>query len=332
MPDFRTPFETAPTPVIQPEGQPLTPAKIVGEIKAARLRTVKRAFVFLLMIVLAAFVGTSWKAAFAAGVISWRAVTAPILFAAFFPYAVLALRWHTVLLMNILAALTMVLAAAGNLAFSPTVLAVAAIFLAALFSTAWISIAGRLQLYLAFKMSAFAGGFGMLIIAFSMFIAGLSYQGTIQPAFSRGEFFVSLRAFERMLSVAQPFVAKALPGFRADMTIGDFVSSVTKNPVEAALFSAQLADRIGRRIAPSERVASVLRDYFGAQLNSLPLEFRHITPIAAAVLVFFFTWSVGVAARPAITIVSWIILQFLIGVRFFGVVRASAEQKRLELL
>jgi hypothetical protein len=318
--------------VIQSEGKPFTSATIVGEIKAARLRTVKRAFMFLLMIVLAAFVGTSWRAAFAAGTISWRAVAAPILFAAFFPYAVPALRWHTVLLMNILASLVMVGAAASNLPFSPTMLAVAAIFLAALLSAAWISIAARLHLFLAFKMSAFAGGFGMLIIAFSMLIAGLSYQGTIQPAFSRGEFFVSLRAFETMFSIAQPFAAKALPGFRADMTIGDFVSSVTKNPVEAALLAAQLADRIGRRIAPSERVASVLRDYLGAQWNSLPFEFRRITPIAAAVLVFFLTWGVGVAARPAITIVSWIMLQFLIGIRFFGIRRVTVEQKRLELL
>lgn len=330
MPDLRTPFEGVPPPVVKPVTRGiLSSAAISARIKQARLKKVKRVFIFLFLIVLAAAVGTSWKNAFATGAISTASVAAPIIFAAMYPFAALSLRWTAVLILNTLTALAMVLPS-SDLA-SPLPIIVNALLVMLFETAAWGSIAGRLKTYVAFKMSGLAGGFGALVIAFSALFAGVYYQATMKPALDRGEFFVSERTFEKILVIAEPVIAKSFPGFRPDLTVGDFLG-LADDPANAALMVAQLSDRIGAPITRPQTVASVLRAYVGAEWRSLQEPLPRFAITAVMLLIFLFAWSIGVAARPVIAAVSWTLLQLLIGLKLFGIARESVEQRRLELL
>lgn len=360
MPEFRTPYETAPAPPYQ-VGTRLGSEKIASDIARLRLRTVKRIVLALLAIVAAGAVGVTWKAAFAAGTITLASVAATIVFAAFLPLVALALKWYFMAITNLLASFFMIAPFFGAISSSLFIAVWLAVSLVAIFA----GTSGQLRnrVYLSFSMSALAGAIGLLISGFSFLFTGLHYGTALAP---RGEaapqFFVSERGIAAALRMGQGVAQRFLPGFRAEMSVGEYIditiegrkdvvlAELREDPAFLALPPSQqrlleaeavarsrqamregLSRAIGKPINVNQSLASFLRDYLSDQVLNVSPETRRLMIVAWLVLVFLSAWSVGALVKPIISLVAWILLQLLLGVRIFEISRETAERKYLAL-
>jgi hypothetical protein len=356
MADIRTPFEGAPpSRVIAPQAVGRTSSeKILADIKRARLRSVKRVFVALLLIMSGGLVGMQWMSAFAAGTITAGAVAATVIFIAFMPIASVLLRWHILGVSQILAALFIVAPFWGKI--SPAWLALLWLLGATIMFLGGISAQMRSRSAISYNFSVLAGCVGVLALGFSLMLTGL-YYGTVSP---NDKFFISEASMTKILTAGQGITARILPGFNPNMSVDEYArvlaagqekridAALTQDPrylvlpehqqrqIRAAALEEvrretlrHLSDMLNRPLNPEQTMVSFVHEYISAWVAGLLPETRRTLFVAWLAVIFFTAWSFSILVKPIIVIVSWIFVQIFLGIRLIEVGRESAERKYL---
>jgi hypothetical protein len=356
MTDIRTPFEGAPPPrAIAPQAVGRTSSeKILADIKRARLRSIKRVLVALLLIACGGLVGMQWMSAFALGSITAGAVAATVIFMAFMPIASVLLQWHILAVSQILAAFFIVAPFWGKI--SPAWLALLWLLGAAIMILGGISAQMRSRSAISYNFSVLAGCVGVLALGFSLMLAGL-YYGAVSPG---DKFFIAETTVIQALTFGQGVIARALPGFSPDMTIDEYISAMAaeqekriiaeleQDPRYLILPEAQqlriraealgqfrrsaldsFAQMLGRPINPEQTLTALAYEYINSLIAGLSPEMRRALFTTWLAILFFVVWSIGMLLKPIIMVVSWIFVQIFLGVRLIEIGRESTERKYL---
>jgi hypothetical protein len=356
MTDIRTPFEGAPPPrVIAPQAVGRTSSeKILADIKRTRLRSIKRAFVALLLIASAGLVGMQWMSAFAAGTITAGAVAATVIFMAFMPIASVLLQWHVLAVSQILAAFFIVAPFWGKISLAW--LALLWLLGATMMILGGISAQMRSGSAVSFNFNVLAGCVGVLALGFSLTLAGL-YYGATPP---NDKLFISEESMTKMLTAGQGITARILPGFNPNMSIDEYArvlvagqeeridAALAQDPRYLALPEPQqrqiraaaleeirretlrhLSEALNRPLNPEQTMVSVVHEYVSSWVAGLLPEARRALFTTWLAILFFVVWSIGMLLKPIIMVVSWIFMQIFLGVRLIEIGRESTERKYL---
>ncbi len=362
MPDLKTPFQLDSLPQKTTESIPkqvLGTEKIATEIKRIRLRTLKRVILSLLLIILGATVGNSWKSAFAASTITPTAIASTIGFIVFLPFVGLALSWYIMLLVNSTSVFFMVIPFLDSARISFLII-LWLVFLTivnfACFSARW-----RTNSFLSFSINSFGGTFSLLIIGFSLFFTMLYYVNTISAKTDK-QFFISEKNIRVILKSGEGIIQKFFPGFSSNMSLGDYVNFILENQKKTILMELQkdplyntaqpnvrkqIEDQIlsrarnniieelsktqGRPPNLNQPISAFLEEYLHKKFSDLPQETKQIINLAWIFLVFLTVWSIGALMKPLIYVISWVFLQILLGINLFEIKREMAERKYLTL-
>lgn len=375
---FRTPYESAPPPPAESilasrEGGPppetpkppqigrMRSEKILIEIKRLRLRILKRLVLALILIVIAALIGTTWRQAFYEGGTATTPAILLALFLAIFPFVALSIKWHALLITNIIAFLFMVAQFVGDIPlWSIPALSLSASVLA---SFAGLSMAWKAGNLVMFRLNSVIGaGIGLLILSFAMIFTGVYYYKSIAPNAIPQQFFLSEASVENMLRLGGQFTNRFLPGFRSDMSVEEFAGILVEFRKEALLtelreqpgYSA-LSEEIKRRVEKEflDRTRDIMIQETFKSIDKpvnkkqelgkfvwdfLASKFLGLSPAAKQIALLGWLFSILIAVVAAgsiikifILIIAWILLQIMLGVKFFEIARESSERKVLAL-
>jgi hypothetical protein len=360
MPDLRTPFQmdALPSTIKKPQEAKLPSQKIISEIRHLRFKTLKRAILAILLIVLAAFVGDSWIKTYESGTLTINSIVSTILFIAFFPIVTLSQRWHISIFINFVAGSFLIAPFLITKRFSSDV-----IFLwiieSILILWAGISTIFANNELIHFKMKVLTRGFSALIVALSVLFTGILYLNISQAQKDNiAVAFISEEGIESLLRISSPIIQKFIPGFQEKMTIEEYADliinankekflmelkdepiykslpDIQKRQIEAELLSRQknqilsnISDMIKKKVDPKTSISSFVYEFINYKFWGLPEKTRQLSIIGWLVIIFSTVWIMGTFLKPLIVIVSWIMLQFLLGIRILEIEREMVERK-----
>jgi hypothetical protein len=356
MPDIRTPFQdSTPSSTISPQLASRSSEKILADIKRMRLRTLKRLFLALVLIVGGGVVSLQWLASFKTGTVTFSAAAATIALLAFMPIAAVLLKWYVLIAAQ--AAVVFLMVAPFWKMLPSSWLILMWVLGITIMTMGGLAVQSRAREMISFKLSILGGGVGMFIFGFSLLFTGI-YYGTIATK----KLAISEESIAKILTLSQGAISRMIPGFNPTMNMDEYIRAVVsgqeekivkeleKDPLYLALPESQrnrmrsealerlrretserFSEMLKKPINPKQQLVSVISEYFNSRMAELSPQAQQGLLAAWVTLIFFTAWSTGMLLRPIIMIITWIFLEILFGIKLVEVAREPVERKYLTL-